>query len=433
MKIMNKTLKKVLISVGCVLAALILFFAGFFTRFLTLDKGLRSLLWYKNKIQSEYYEEISDEDFWNAAIDGVEGLLDEYSALYSADEYDEVVNSSQGIKLGVGLAFFTDTNLVYKVAINSSAFFAGMEEGVYVTGVGADENSFAPTFTSDAMASEMEKFADGECFYLRTSAVAADDTENVNTYEVVKKSYTESYALYMTSSASWALVDEGDGLEWKQYGGGLSYLGEDIAYLRLIQFFGNAYQSFCKAVQQYREDGKSKLILDLRNNGGGSVDTMCAISSFFLKNGDSKNNVAMIAKYRNGKEEKYYAAGNYYAEFFSESKIYVMANLNSASASEALIGAMISYGAIDYADIFVSRFLENNQSCRTYGKGIMQTTFPNILTGEAAKLTTAKIYWPNGVCIHGTGINYSNGVTPSDTTAATVYGDPELQAACAKM
>ena len=108
---MNAKTKKLLIALGCVAAAVLLFFAGFFTYYLTLDEGLRSLLWFKNKVQDEYYENISDEDFWNAAISGAEGLLDDYSTLYTADEYDVIVSSSKGEKLGAGVSFFADTNM----------------------------------------------------------------------------------------------------------------------------------------------------------------------------------------------------------------------------------------------------------------------------------------------------------------------------------
>ena len=68
----KKTLKKVLIAVACVAAAVLLFVSGFFASRLFMDKGLRSLLWFKERIQSEYYEEISDEEFWDAAIEGVD-------------------------------------------------------------------------------------------------------------------------------------------------------------------------------------------------------------------------------------------------------------------------------------------------------------------------------------------------------------------------
>ena len=427
---MNAKTKKLLIALGCVAAAVLLFFAGFFTYYLTLDEGLRSLLWFKNKVQDEYYENISDEDFWNAAISGAEGLLDEYSTLYTADEYDVIVSSSKGEKLGAGLSFFADTNLIYKVAVNSPAFFAGMEEGTYITGVGMSREEFVSTFTPTELSKALDDISSNQTFYLRASADSADDTENVKIYEVQKKAFTESYAVYQTYDSSWALVEGENGMAWEKYGEGNAELDEDTAYVRLVQFYGNAYDSFAHASEQYKADGKTKLILDLRNNGGGSVDVMQSLSNFLLKDAKEKKNLVMTAQYRGGREEKYYSRANYYDEYFADSKIYVMANHNSASASEALIGAMISYGTIGYGDIFLSKI---GNTCKTFGKGIMQTTFSNPLTGEAAKLTTAKIFWPNGHCIHGVGVTEADGATPIETTGATVYGDPELSKVLARI
>ena len=103
----RSALRVALISVGCVAAAAVVFFAGFFTYRLTLDDGLKSLLWFKDRIRDEYYKEISDEDFWQAAIDGVMDSLDAYSAYYTADEYDAVIDSAQGIRSGIGASFFS--------------------------------------------------------------------------------------------------------------------------------------------------------------------------------------------------------------------------------------------------------------------------------------------------------------------------------------
>ena len=98
---------------------------------------------------------------------------------------------------------------------------------------------------------------------------------------------------------------------------------------------------------------------------------------------------------------------------------------NTASASEALLGAMISYGTLGYGEIFVTQ-TAGEDSARTYGKGIMQTTFRNGATGEAIKLTTAEIYWPNGVSIHGKGITAADGAAAVQAVSYGEYGDPEL-------
>ena len=100
----------------------------------------------------------------------------------------------------------------------------------------------------------------------------------------------------------------------------------------------------------------------------------------------------------------------------------MLADNTTASASECLIGCMLDYGTIAYSDICLS---ERSGQVKTYGKGIMQTTYPvRLLEGDAVKLTTAKICWPiSGNCIHGRGILPDDGTK----TVAESYGaDTEI-------
>lgn len=161
----------------------------------------------------------------------------------------------------------------------------------------------------------------------------------------------------------------------------------DAAYIRLSSFYGNAAAEFGRAAQAYKEDGKTKLLFDLRNDGGGSVSVMQGIAAYLMKDARSDTEPVMHAVYGNGREEIYLAGGDYYDEYFAGSEIYVAANRNTASASEALIGVMLSYDTIGYGNIFITELPNSTKPARTYGKGIMQTTFRNSLTGEAIKLT----------------------------------------------
>ena len=71
--------KRIGFAAVCVALAAALFFGGFFTYSLTLDKEIRSLIWAKNKIQKEYNYEVTDGEFYEAVFDAVDGLLDPYS------------------------------------------------------------------------------------------------------------------------------------------------------------------------------------------------------------------------------------------------------------------------------------------------------------------------------------------------------------------
>ena len=85
----------------------------------------------------------------------------------------------------------------------------------------------------------------------------------------------------------------------------------------------------------------------------------------------------------------------------------VLANENTASASECLLGVLVHYKELlkSESDVILEKNAQNQY--KTYGKGIMQTTY-KLLSGGALKLTTAKIYWPDyKSSIHGVG--FTNG------------------------
>lgn len=424
-------LKTALLCAACVVIAAALFFAGFFVCSLSQDEGLRSLLWFKDRIQESYYKDISDEKFWEAAIGGVEGLLDDYSCYYSADEYDAEVNADRGIMDGTGLAFFTDTNKIYKVAVGSPAFYAEdgegrrAEAGMYLTGVGTAEGEMKDTFTAAALEKALSSVSAGDTCVLRLSAGSASETDDCLYLSVTFGTYTESFVLYATNEGTYAEIFEngsGSGV-WQKVGGGMEELKDGQAYIRLVQFSGNAAEEFAYAAAQYKEDGCETLLLDLRNNGGGSLSVLRGIAPYLMQ-GDRERFVVMYA----GEGTAYYAEGNEYAEYFADSRIYVAANRNTASASEALMGAMLHYGSIGYSDIYlVKAGGKEDDPARTYGKGIMQTTYYNPLTGEAAKLTTARIYWPDKTtCVQGRGITSDDGAHRIDAASNADYGDPAL-------
>ena len=88
---------------------------------------------------------------------------------------------------------------------------------------------------------------------------------------------------------------------------------------------------------------------------------------------------------------------------------------------------MLYYNTVDYEDIYLVKAGGGDSPARTYGKGIMQTTWRNLLTGEAVKLTTARIYWPDGeTCIQGRGVTSDDGAHRIDAASNADYGDPAL-------
>ena len=378
------------------------FLAGGLTVWFSLDKETRALISLKNLIQKAYYEEITDGQFYDAIFSAVnDGLLDPYSRYMTADEYKDAQSEKKGEKSGIGILFVTQNAqgekqlYVQGVCGNSPAEEAGIEEGMYFVGFGKTEteieNSVDFTVFSDFLASlETEEF-----FYVRVQTSSGEKI-----IRLCKKEYVENYVFYRTKDTAYRFTGK-DATEPTEGGRALACLDEDTAYIRLSQFTGNAAEQFAAAMKIFQTQGKKNLVLDLCANGGGYLSIMQDIASYFCKGAENRKPLVAVADYGE-KTEKFKATGAKFEEYFSsDSKICVLADNGTASASECLIGCMLDYGATSYENIAL---MERSGVAKTYGKGIMQTTYPLLFNG-AVRLTTARILWPiSGNCIHGRGI-----------------------------
>ncbi len=378
-----------------------------------------------------YYDDIDKDALADASLEELSSLLDAYSEYYTAEEYEALVKENSGERSGVGITYnFIDGRGAYLISVvgNSPAYYAGLRKGDCLTGGKTDGGEVVEFTSSSAFSSFIEGCATDEKFTLYT--------EVGGEYRLAKENYTSSYVYMCTNSTAWYTVsdDKGNVSLIESVPDKLEYLPENAAYFSLFQFYGNAGSEFGKLMEKFNEYGCTSLILDLRNNGGGYVSVMQDIAGYFVDSSTSEN-VAMVAKYKDGSEETYNCYANTANLVPEGTEIYVLANSGTASASEALIGVLVSYGLLKYENIFISDFSEDYLSWagtgvktrRTYGKGIMQTTYVNYVTGEALKLTTAQIYWPNGKCIHGTGLTEEDGCTLVSADWTSTKADEELQ------
>lgn len=422
-KVSKKKMRKATRRVIAVALALLCFLGGMGFCWLLLDSEMRSLVRLKDRVQSDYFEEITDDEFYDTIFGAINhSLLDEYSLYMTSDEYDLVQSGAKGEQNGVGLVFLTKTAdnkeqmLVTRVCGNSPAEESGIMEGEKIVAFGKSQDSLTKSEQFD----EFKAFVDGlqkdERFFVTVSGVDGECT-----VQLYKSEYVENYVFYRTNSASYRFT--GDTRDDKSaVGVPLSALSADTAYIRLTAFNGKASEEFEGAMELFKQEQKKNLVLDLRGNGGGYLDIMQDIARYFCKSATARRPLVAVAKY-NDSSEKFSASGNDYYEYFSaDSRISVLADNTTASASECLIGCMLDYGTIAYSDICLS---ERSGQVKTYGKGIMQTTYPvRLLEGDAVKLTTAKICWPiSGNCIHGRGILPDDGTK----TVAESYGaDTEI-------
>lgn len=438
--------KKVWTIVGVAVGAIALltgsFFGGYFAYASKIDGGVKSLLWAKETIQREYKYDVSDEEFYEAALNGLNDMLDPYSEYLSRNAYAQTLDEATGKWSGVGLQFSTvkETGesqiLVVRVSGNSPAYRAGVKVGSTIVAYGLTEDDLTEANGDyDAFNVFLHAQKTGEPFVLRMRDGATGDETN---YTLQKESFVESYVFYRSNTISYTFTGE-NALEKVDDDKPLEVLGNDAAYIRLTQFNGRAAEEFDVAMSVFKAEKKKHLVLDLRFNGGGYMDILCSIAKYFCKEGTGANPTVTSAKYKNGTVTNFLAKANLYYDYFTdESRICVLADDGTASASECLIGCMVDYGAIEYGDIYLServeKVVENGATkyvrrAKTYGKGIMQSYFSrNVLkTSETLKLTTAEVLWPiSGKCIHGVGVTSADG---AKTIAENHVADGEIKAA----
>ena len=404
------------------------FLGGMLTRELMLDPELRSLQRLKESIQKNYYEEVSDEAFYKILFEAVnENVLDEYSWYMRGEEYKQSQTEAKGEQSGIGLVLRTqdasgnEQMLISRICGNSPAEAVGVKTGEYVTGFGKSETQLVSSEKFSEFSEFLGACETGEEFCLRLR-FGADGDERI--VRIAKSVYVENYVFYKTKTSAYRFTGN-NALEMAEGNEPLSCLPDDTAYIRLVKFNGEAANEVAKAMERFQSDGKKNLVLDLRGNGGGYLDIMQEISRYFCKNATADKPVVAVADYGE-KKTKFRATGNDYGKYFSaDSRICVLADSETASASECLLGCMLDYATIAPTDICLTA---RGGVARTYGKGIMQTTYPYLtLAGDAVKLTTAKILWPiTSKCIHGIGVLPSDGAL---TVEENSLWEQETQAA----
>ena len=412
---MKVKVKKIITAIFIVIGIVGVYFLGFFTREFTYTEVERAVLNILDKYQKYYY--FANDDVVN---DIAHAIFDDYSTYYTKEEYDEVKLNASGKNLGIGIGV-TPSNLeIVEVIKNSPCYKKGVTSGgtLYKISVNGVDKPFTTYNEFDVIISNVNESSN----ILLT--ILYGDEERV--FELKKAEYQKSYVTYIDSVGEYCYI-ENEGEISLEKCSDVKVLGEDIAYIKYDQFSGKeqglkgSAGQLRNALEKFKNDNKKKLIFDLRNNGGGYMDVLGDVAGTLVQPEGDKQ-VISIAEYKNGKEQKFYLKNNTYLSYGFE-KIIALANENTASASEVLIGAMLDYDKNDVVSVVIDGHISNGQRVfRTYGKGIMQTTYVN-LDGSAVKLTTAKICWPKSkIDIHDSGIttNVSNKVINADRYDALV-------------
>lgn len=284
----------------------------------------------------------------------VTSLDDPYSQYYTVSELNAMVEDDSGKYAGIGcyIAYDEDMKACYISGVmdGSPAAAAGIKTGDIFYKV----NGEVVRGKSSSDISEIVRGEEGTTVDL----VMYRDGSQV--------SFTITRATVDNPTVSVNMADKDAG----------------IGYLRISEFNRNTDEQFTEGLKKLNDEGMKAMILDVRENPGGDLDTVVNIANEMLPKGKI---VYMVDK--NGEETDYNADGK--NEF--KKPLVVLCDGNSASAAEILTGSIKDRG------------IGTIVGEKTFGKGIVQSVIP-FKDGSAVKLTIAKYYLPNGECIHGQGI-----------------------------
>ena len=153
----------------------------------------------------------------------------------------------------------------------------------------------------------------------------------------------------------------------------------ETGFIKISRFANKTYKEFIEGMEQLSEAGAKKVIIDLRQNPGGSLVAVLQMVDEFLEKGEA----ILYTEGVNQPRKTYNASGN---NTWKDFKVYVMIDEFSASASEIFAGAIQD----NDRGLIIGR--------RSFGKGLVQEQIP-LTDGSALRLTVARFYTPSGRCI----------------------------------
>ena len=324
-------------------------------------------------LESFYFGDVDDEtakdNIYKAYLSS---YGDKYTMYYTADEYKALKESTNGKFYGIGAVCQLSGEggvLLVDVYDNGAGYQAGLRSGDRVVNV--DGRDITDMELSSAVA-----------------LIKGDKGTSV-TLEVIRG----------TERLTFSAVR--DAVEAKT----VSYtlLDNNIGYLSISQFEEVTTKQSKAAVEDLQSQGMKGLVIDIRNNPGGLLDTVVGMLKYMLPDG-----LIVYTEDKQGNRKEYKGQDN--DEF--NLPLAVIVNGNSASASEIFAGAIQDYGKGTII------------GTQTYGKGIVQTVKP-LTDGSAIKFTIAKYFTPRGQDIHGKGVT-PDMVVEYDTDADV---DTQLDAA----
>lgn len=307
------------------------------------------------RIKHSYVEPVSDEQLLDYAIEGMLNGLDPHSIYLKEERLEELNEGTTGRFGGLGMEVVMDDGFVKIIAPidDTPAEKAGLKTGDLVIRI--DDKTISGLSLSEA--TDQMRGEPGTLIKLT----------------ILRESESEPFEVELER----AIINI-QTVKRRQ-------LDEQIGYLRVSQFQTMTAEVFRKELKRLRDgEGFSGLIVDLRNNPGGLLNSAISIADIFIKEGTIVSTKGRLPE----NEQAFLATPN---DLIEGKPIVVLINSGSASASEIVAGALQDH---ERAIIL---------GTKSFGKGSVQTVV-NVAENTGIKLTTARYYTPSGRSIQAAGI-----------------------------
>ncbi len=307
-------------------------------------------------VESDYADEVDSKKMIYGAISGMVASLDPHSQFMDPETYNELKSETEGRFGGLGIEITVKDGLLTVITPieDTPAWKAGVKAGDRIVKIDGE-------LTKDITLTEAVKKMRGAPGQPVNLTILRESEKKILEFKIVRD------IIKIKDIKDTRILEDG------------------IGYIRLVEFRENTPADLAVALGNLQKQGANALILDLRNNPGGLLESAVSVTENFVEDGKK-------IVYTQGRKKEQNL------EFVSQNKkpnlslpMVVLINDGSASGSEIVAGALQDYKRAIIVGI------------KSFGKGSVQTVIP-LSDGSALRLTTSKYFTPSGKMIHGNGV-----------------------------
>ena len=306
-------------------------------------------------IKKNYVDEVNTKDLITSAIKGMVSSLDPHSGFMTPDSFKELQVETKGEFGGLGIQIGIKDSVLTVIAPidDTPAYRAGIKAGDKIIKIAGESTKNM----------EIEK--------------AVTKMRGPKGSPIVLTIFREGWS----EPKEFAIVR--DIIKIKSVKPKM--IESSIGYIKLSQFQESTAADLSSALAGLKKNGMTSIILDLRNDPGGLLNSAVDVAEQFLP----PKQLVVYIKGRTGDKIEYFTEGD--KPYYTEIPMVVLVNQGSASASEIVAGALKDWKRA----IIIGT--------QTFGKGSVQSLIP-LTDGSGLRLTTAKYYTPSGTSIQNVGI-----------------------------